>query len=128
MNCWAKIIILTLLGLFGSSLARDRKQAQGKRFPPRHGPQSQSVDPHLSRMSIDRARAAGCLDGVLAAAELETTARTVSSCFAGGFVKEYLVHPRCGGDCTPSASTAVAKVVYACNDEPSQVKCMNKGL
>lgn len=95
----------------------------GMRPDKRHKPRpSMPTDSTFSASAIERARADGCLDP---GAEYETTSRTISSCFAGGFVTETLVHLKCdNGACR--RDNAVAKVMYNCGVVPNKAQCLHK--
>lgn len=121
MRSCAYMLILGFLSIFLAQSVASRARARGeplKQVPMRTGP--------LASKSIEIARRDGCLDGL--DGEFEATAKTISSCFAGGFVQDYLIYRKCveGEYCDLDKAAILAKVRYACSDEPSGSQCLHK--
>ena len=115
---------LILLGVVGVSVA-EQLERPGQRVPElkrpaKLGPKLRE-DPHLSANAIESARAEGCLEGM--SGTFESTTKTISSCFAGGFVTETYVRHKCDG-C--ESSVVVANVMNHCSEGPNKVRCVNK--
>ena len=76
----------------------------------------------LKKIAVEAAREKGCLGEFQGS--VDTRKKTVSSCFAGGFIEEFLIVPVCEQNCENVRLRPLAKVMFHCNEDPSTVECL----
>lgn len=80
---------------------------------------------NLEKIAIQAATEKGCLNNPQGS--IVTKSRTVSSCFAGGFVVEVLVSQNCENvECEYDGW--LSKVTFTCDDMPSSIKCKRPNM
>ncbi len=80
----------------------------------------------MGSTAIESAKRNGCIP--INVQNIDTEQKIVSSCFAGGFVIDVLVHGCEIDPCNDDERVKFAKVIFRCNEEPASVKCLNSDL